>query len=404
MNSKLYDVVVIGAGPAGNQVAYRLAGMGYSVLVLEQKEHLGEPVCCTGIVSRQCVEDFAIDEAVILRRVNGAEVFSPSGRLLSLWRAETQACILDRPALNVALAKRAQTRGAWYLLDSRVSTIEVGIDGVTVDVDGYEGVNRFESRVAVIATGFSSRLSEELGLGRVGDFVLGVQATVPTAQVSEVEVYFGREIAPAFFAWLVPVSSGVALAGLLSRRNPGLYLRRFLDFLAANGKVTSADVELRYGGIRLRPLAKTYGDRVVVVGTAAGQVKPTTGGGVYYGLLCADIAADNLHTALRSGDLSARSLASYERSWKRTLGRELRVGYWARKLFEHLQDSQVDQLFDIIRSNGIMETLLKADDLTFDSHGLAVLRMVGHTALSGAIKTMKIPASLLKKLKIRNND
>jgi flavin-dependent dehydrogenase len=285
-----------------------------------------------------------------------------------------------------------------------VSTIEVGIDGVTVDVDGYEGVNRFESRVAVIATGFSSRLSEELGLGRVGDFVLGVQATVPTAQVSEVEVYFGREIAPAFFAWLVPVSSGVALAGLLSRRNPGLYLRRFLDFLAANGKVTSADVELRYGGIRLRPLAKTYGDRVVVVGTAAGQVKPTTGGGVYYGLLCADIAADNLHTALRSGDLSARSLASYERSWKRTLGWELRVGYWARKLFEHLQDSQVDQLFDIIRSNGIMETLLKADDLTFDSHGLAVLRMVGHTALSGAIKTMKIPASLLKKLKIRNND
>jgi len=404
MSSKLYDVVVIGAGPAGNQVAYSLAGMGYSVLVLEQRKNLGEPVCCTGIVSRQCVKDFGIDEAVILRKVNGAEVFSPSGRTLSLWRAEPPACILDRPALNLTLVRRARTRGARYLTDSRVSTLEVSIDGVTVNAEGTEGLNRFESKAVIIATGFGSRLPEDLGLGSVGDFALGVQATVPTVEVSEVEVYIGREIAPAFFAWLVPVSSGVSLAGLLSRRNPGHFLRKFLDFLVSSGKVTSTDVEFRYGGIRLRPLSKTYGDRVVVVGTAAGQVKPTTGGGVYYGMLCADIAADNLRKALQNGDLSARSLASYERNWKRVLGWELRNGYWARKLFERLQDSQIDRLFDIIQSNGILENLLKADDLTFDSHGLSVLRVVGNTALSRAMEKMKIPSSLLNRLKIRNKD
>jgi len=129
----------------------------------------------------------------------------------------------------------------------------------------------------------------------------------------------------------------------------------------------------------------------VVVGDAAGQVKPTTGGGIYYGLLCADIAANNLHRALENDDLSARNLASYEREWKKKLGRELKIGYWARKLYEHLSDRQIDRIFDIIKSNGIDEALLKKDDLRFDWHGEVILKLLGHRVLSKAIEVMKIP-------------
>ena len=387
----MYDVIVIGGGPVGSYVAYKLAGMGYDVVVLEQKEKLGGRVCCAGIISQGCVSSFAIDDSVVLRRVNSAKLFSPSGRLLRLWRQETQACIVDRAAFDMAIASWAQDKGAQYVLNSLVRDIKIGDDGVRVGaVRQGEGLN-FEARAVVIATGFGSRLVGGLGLGKVGNFVMGAQAEVETIGVDEVEVYFGQEVAPDFFAWLVPTSPPKALVGLLSRRSPGLYLKKLISSLLAQGKIVSDEAELSHRGISLKPLARTYSRRLVVVGDAAGQVKPTTGGGIYYGLLCADIAANNLHRALDDDDLSARNLASYEREWKKKLGRELKIGYYARKFYEHLSDRQIDRIFDIIKSSGIDEALLKADDLSFDWHGEVILRLLGHRVLSKAIEVMKIP-------------
>lgn len=231
-------------------------------------------------------------------------------------------------------------------------------------------------------------------MGKAGDFVMGSQAEVETMGVNEVEVYLGQEVAPGFFAWLVPTLPGKALVGLLSRHSPGLYLKKLISFLLAREKIVSAEVELSYGGIPLKPLARTYSDRLLVVGSAAGQVKPTTGGGIYYGLLCADIAANNLHQALEHDDLSARNLASYEKGWKSKLGQELKVGYWARKFYELLSDRQIDRIFDIIKSKGIDKALLGADDLSFDWHGRVVLRLIGYQALSKVIKAGKPPFSL----------
>ncbi len=391
---RLHDVVVIGGGPVGSYVAYRLAEMGYGVVVVERKERLSELVCCTGIVGCECINSFNIDDSVILRRANGASLFSPSGKLFSLRREEPQACIIDRPAFNVAMADRARDRGVDYVLNSRVTRVEVGSDGVRVEADCRGGELNFEARAVVIATGFGSILAERLGLGRFGDFVAGAQAEVEVVGVDEVEVYFGQEIAPAFFAWLVPILPQRALVGLLSRRSPGLYLRRLMSSLQTQGKIVSAETKLIYSGIPLKPLARTCGERLMVVGTAAGQVKPTTGGGIYYGLLCAEMAVNNLHRALESNDLSAKSMAGYERDWKKKLGWELKMGYRARRFYEHLSDSQINRIFDIIKSNGIDDVLLKADDLSFDWHSGAILRLVGHGAVSKAIEVMKIPFRL----------
>jgi len=385
-------VVVIGGGPVGSYVAYKLAEMGYGVAVVERKGRLGEPVCCTGIISQECVSSFAIDDSVILRWVNSARLFSPSGRsLIWLGQGKAEACVVDRAAFDAAMVNRAQGKGVEYVLNSLVRGIDVGDNRVIIEATRQgEGLN-FEARAVVIATGFGSRLSEELGLGKVGDFVIGAQAVVENRGVDEVEVYFGQEIAPAFFAWLVPTSSQRALAGLLSRRSPELYLRKLISSLQAQGKIASVEAEPCYRGISIKPLPRTYGNRLVVVGDAAGQVKPTTGGGIYFGLLCADIAANNLHRALESDDLSATSLASYERGWKKKLGQELRIGYWARKFYGRLSDRQIDRIFDIMESTNIDEALLKAGDFSFDWHGKALLKLLGQTAVSKAIGVMKIP-------------
>ena len=388
---KLYDTIVVGGGPIGSYAAYKLAEKGHRVMVLERKRRVGEPVCCTGIIGQECVNSFAIENNVILRQVNSASLFSPSGNMLRLWRKETQACILDRAAFDMAMAGRARSAGADYILNSLVTDITIEKDKVLVEASHQGGGLNFESRAVVIASGFGSRLCERLGLGKFGDFAIGAQAEVETVGMDEVEVYFGREIAPGFFAWLVPTTPPMARVGLMSRKSPGLYLRKWLAHLAAQGKIASAEAELSYGGVPLKPLPRTCGERLMVVGDAAGQVKPTSGGGIYYGLLCADIAAKTLLQALEDDDLSAKRLARYERGWKRKLGRELKIGYWARILFERLSDRQIDRIFEIVKANGIDEALLKAEDLSFDWHSKTVLRLIGYQMVSKAINVIKLP-------------
>lgn len=380
----------------GSYAAYKLAGIGHEVVVLEEHRQLGEQVCCTGIISQKCATSFAIDENVILRQVNSARLFSPSGRLIRLWREEPQAYIVDRAAFDIAMANRAQAKGAEYLLNSPVRNLQVGADRVRVEVARQGERLDLEARVVVIATGFGSVLVKKLELGRVGDFVVGAQATVEAIGIDEVEVYTGREIAPGFFAWLVPISPPRALVGLLSRHSPGLYLRRLLSSLQAQGKIASDEAKLSYGGIPLRPLARTYGERLLVVGDAAGQGKPTTGGGIYYGLQCADIAANTLHQALRNDNLSAKTLANYELEWRKKLGRELEIGYYARKLYERLSDKQIDSIFNIIKSNDIDQALLQAKDLSFDWQGKVIMRLIRHKVISKVLEAMKPPFSFRK--------
>jgi len=388
---KWYDVAVIGGGPVGSYAAYKLVGMGYGVVILEARDKLGEKSGCTGLVGQECADLFHIDESVILRRVNSARPFSPSGKLIRVCRPEPQACVLDRAAFDISLADRARSAGAEYILGGRV--VDVAISDSEVRLKAVRHGEKLDSaaRAIVMATGFGSKLVEGLGLGKVGDFVMGAQVEVETVGVNEVEVYFGREIAPGFFAWLVPTSANRARVGLLSRRSPGDYLKKLLASLQAQGKIVATEPKLSYGVIPLKPLSRTCEERLVVVGDAAGQVKPTTGGGIYYGLLCADIAADSLHRALGNGDLTAKGLAGYERAWRKKLARELKRGYWARKFYERLSDRQVNRLFDIIISTGLDEALLEEEDLAFDWPAEAVLKLLAHQAISRAVGKIKIP-------------
>ncbi|MBA7636669.1 hypothetical protein ES703_44290 [subsurface metagenome] len=151
-----------------------------------------------------------------------------------------------------------------------------------------------------------------------------------------------------------------------------------MSSLFLRGKIASPDADITYGGIPLRPLPQTYMKRLLVVGDAAGQVKPTTGGGIYYGLLCAEIAVDTLHQAFSTNKPSPKLFASYEKRWKQRIGRELRIGYLARRLYERLSNRHIDQIFDIVESRGIHEALLKSPALSFDWHSGVILTGLRH--------------------------
>ncbi|HJX12048.1 MAG TPA: NAD(P)/FAD-dependent oxidoreductase [Dehalococcoidales bacterium] len=386
----MHDVVVVGGGPVGSYTAGRLAAGGHRVLVLERKRRVGDPVCCTGIVGQECVSTFAIGEKVITRQVNSASLFSPSGKRLHLRREEPQAFILDRPAFDISLAERAQQAGAEDRFDSPVTAVTMEKDRAVVAVSPRGKESQIPARAVVVAAGFAPWLLKRLGLGPFPDHAVGAQVEVAAPDITEVEVHFG-DVAPGFFAWLVPAAPPMARVGLLSREKPGRYLKEWLKTLAAAGIIASADAPISHGAVPLRPLPRTSGERLLAVGDAAGQVKPTSGGGIYYGLLAADMAAATLHRALEDNDLSARRLAGYERAWRKKLGRELRVGYWARQLYERLNNRQIDRLFEIVMAGGIDEALLKAPDLSFDWHSRTILRLLKYRLVSRALDVVKLP-------------
>jgi digeranylgeranylglycerophospholipid reductase len=208
--------------------------------------------------------------------------------------------------------------------------------------------------------------------------------------LEEVEVYFG-EMAPGFFAWLVPAGPALARAGLISRGNAGAYLKKWLSELAIQGKITSVGASIHFGAIPLKSAGSSYGERIIKVGDAAGQVKPITGGGIYYGLIGADIAAATLHQALKDGDLSERRLARYERAWRKRLGGELRTGYRFRRLYERLNDRQIERLFEIVEKRGIDAALLKAVDFSFDRHASTIMRLLKYEVVAATIGRIKMP-------------
>jgi geranylgeranyl reductase family protein len=384
-----YDVVVVGGGPSGSQVAYKLTAMGYIVGVVERKATLSGGVCCTGLVSRECVDKYTIPEIVIYRWANSAKLFPPSGKPIRIHRDEPQVAVLNRSVFNQIWAQRAQKAGAEYHFGCNLKGIVREKGKVTAEVSRQGKLLTLQSRAIVIATGFGTPTLDNLGLGGAGDFAMGAQAEVNVKDITDVEVYFGKEVAPSFFAWLVPIVPGKALVGLLARRNTPFYLRKLLASLVETGKIVSAEVKMTYGGVALKPLPHTYSDNLLVVGTAAGQVKPITGGGIYFGLICADIAANTLNHALQKGNLSAGYMAGYERAWRRKLGRELTSGYWARKAYEMLSDRQVSRVFGLLESSGIIEELRRSEGLSFDWHADVIAKVMGQKLFSNAVTSVK---------------
>jgi digeranylgeranylglycerophospholipid reductase len=386
----LLDVAVIGGGPIGSRVAYTLAEKGYQVAVLEKRAAIGEKVCCTGIISQECINRYAIPPDVIYRSLNSAKIFSPSGNMIRVYRPETQACIVNRPALDCCMADRARSKGVRYYLECRAENIDYFPDRVLITTQRPDGKGQFEAKAVVLATGFNAPLVKKCGFSSPQYFTTGVQAEVDIPANTEVQVWFNQDIAPGFFAWLAPTAPGKALAGLMTRQTPGRQLRNWLQQLEKQGQIHPGKHLLRYSGIPLKFTGRTSGKRVLIAGDAAGQVKPTSGGGIYFGLICADIAADTLHNAITTDNFSARALAAYDRAWRQILAKELQKEYLARRIYEKLSNQQIDLIISALKSSGIIESLLKEPELSFDWHGGLLLKALKSAIGTGAHRLFKV--------------
>jgi geranylgeranyl reductase family protein len=372
------DVVVVGAGPAGSVAARALAERGHSVLVLEEHDVVGAPVHCTGLVGLDAVAEFGLPRGLILAEADSARFWGAAGQSVPVQSARANAVVLDRLRLDQYLASEAERAGAEIARDSRVEQMTVTPTAVTLVVRGLD--RPVEARACVLACGASYRFHRSLNLGLPDVFLQSAQVETPFPDMPEIEVRFGRETAPGGFAWMVPFRrEGVSCArlGLMSETRSGERFAAFTASLAARLGVDPASVPApRRKMLPLGPVSRSYADRVLAVGDAAGLVKPTTGGGIYYGMLSGTFAAEVLDEGLRRDTLGERHLRRYEARWRRRLGPDIRVGLAFRRLAARLTDESIDELIELARVDGVVPLL--QETASFNWHRKAAVALLGH--------------------------
>ena len=378
------DIVVIGAGPSGSLTAARLAGRGHDVVMLEEHDVVGAPVHCTGLLGEDAFEEFQLPRSLILARAGVARFWGAAGESFSVESGRVRAAIIDRGALDRLLADRAVEAGATLVTGARAEAIDVSDSSVRVTTRNAEPI---VARACVLACGANYRFHRQLGLGMPDMFLQSAQLETPFPAAPGIEVQFGRDVAPAGFAWLVPFrrdDTPLARIGLMSESKAGERFAGFVRSLYARaGGVAQPLPGPRLKMLPLGPVSRTYGHRVVAVGDAAGLVKPTTGGGIYYGMLSGELAADVLAEGLGRDRLDAPVLKRYETRWRQRLGQEIRMGIAFRRIAAKLSDEAIDALIELGRSNGVVPILQRT--ASFNWHRRAAVALLRHPAFRRAV-------------------
>jgi len=363
-----YDVVVVGAGPIGSHVAALVADKGYSVLVLEEHERIGEPVQCAGIFSPKVI-DIVGCENTVLNRIKGADVYSPLGNRISITAGDTKAIVVDRTEFDKAIVDKSINKGAESLQASKVTGAEIKSGNVEITFLHKGAKKTVKSQLLIGADGVKSNVGRWFGLPRAPLVLPGVQEDVTglDCESDRVKIFVGRDIAPGFFAWIIPAGDSVRV-GLCTKNNASKYLKRLASQSAAkkllgNAKVTSSIA----GSIPMGIVEKTYSERVMIVGDAAAQVKATSGGGIYPGLVCAGHCAKTALEALKKNDFSERFLARYQKRWTSDIGKELKKDWLLFKLFQSVDDDRIEEAFELLNNPKILRLIEKSGDIDYPS-------------------------------------
>lgn len=375
------EIAIIGAGPVGCYTALTLAKLGIAekVTVFEEHEEVGVPSHCAGHLSLKSLKNLNIElpPKIIENKIRGAVIYSPNNLKLELITPKTITIVVNRALFDKFLAEKAEKLGVKLYVKSKVKALLANknkIHGVIIAEKGKE--RKIMSKLVIDAEGSPGTLLKKASLPSPlsSKFVYGAQAEISNVKdlaEDQVEVYLGSKYAPGFFAWIIPRKNNTAKVGLAVKNgNPKEYLFKFIQkHPIASKKLNRGKIsKLAFHPIPLGgPISKTYWNNLLVVGDAASQVKPTTGGGVIFGMLCGRIAARVAYKAWKIQDFSENLLGEYERLWKARLGLNFEIMLYLRKLLDRMSDSQVDKLFKVTSKTGLVERLKNVEDVDFQA-------------------------------------
>ena len=320
----MYDLVVVGVGPAGARLARGAAERGYDVLALEKGE-VGDPLACSGHVSTDLwtftppgTRPDLLQNEVRGARFHAGGVDTPAHRF---YKPEPVSNVIDRVGLDRVLADAARKAGADVREHRTVTDVRQNDDRAVVTVSTPDGDSEIATRLVAGCDGPASRVRRAVGLPDPDELLHGVLGFAETPDSGDfVDVHL---TVPNFFAWRIPRGEAGVEYGLAAP--PGSEVRERFDDLVAD---YDTGVSRRCSGlIPIGPPAKTTKRRTFLVGDAAAQTKPFTGGGILYGMTAADAAVRTIDPEDPS------TLVDYERAWRSELGREIRLGAAVRRAY-----------------------------------------------------------------------
>ncbi|MFQ5406168.1 MAG: geranylgeranyl reductase family protein [Candidatus Micrarchaeia archaeon] len=365
-----YDVVVIGAGPAGSQFARFAAKGGMNVLVIDKKKELGSPVRCgEGITSNWEKklglnfrrQDYACE-------IKGIKVFAPNNHSLTLQTPQSTGFVLERKIFDKELAINAAREGAHFLPYSLVTDlIEKDSKPSGVKVKTPNGQIEVSCDLVVCAEGMESKIARKAGfaaLSRASEVDICYEYEMVNVDCKDlIEVYFGNKLAPRGYLWVFPKGKDVANVGIGAGGATGADPKKLLDeFIAGNQRFKNAQaVEVKGGVISVgAPQKELVKDNAMIIGTSAHQVDPIHGGGIGLAIEAGFMASQAAVQAFERKDYSASSLSSYQREWWSAAGPKLEKRLKLRFVLEKFSDDDVNALLGAMDSESL-DNILSGD-------------------------------------------
>ena len=366
------DLVVVGAGPAGSMTAKAAAEAGLEVVMMEKRQEIGDPVRCAEGVSKAALKKLVeLDPTWISAEVKGARIRAPDGTeiVISEDRAGAEVgYVLERKVFDRALALEAAEAGAKVMVKTRALGLltEKGVPaGVVAQFVGEE--LKIEAPLVIGADGVESKVGRWAGIEtalKPKDIETCAQFLVQDERIDDdyCEFYLGNDIAPGGYVWSFPKGRALANVGigiLGSKADSGTPIRLLRDFMKANfpeGKV----LEMMVGGVPVSgPIERTVADGVILVGDAARQSDPITGGGIINAMKAGKMAGMIAADLVPRGEVDKRSLMVYEELWRETIGKHISRNFAVKEFFVDLTDDDLNRMIHSLDGIDVAELDLK---------------------------------------------
>ncbi len=345
-------ITVIGAGPAGLLASHLLKKAGHEISIIEEHKIIGRPVSCSGLIGKDYFDHFDNFnfKTSILNRIDGAIVnFGNDSFEL---KRKGVSYVVDRSAFDQTLSK-----GLEVSLDERFQSFDRNKEKISIKTNK----RKFNTDLLIGSDGPSSRVRAQefdYKLRYYKGYQVRIKADLDLNNF--VQVYLEKP----FFTWIIPEGGGIYRMGTVSD-NPKETLRKFMFEKSIKGEI----IEVQAGVI---PVGRgdVYKDRVFLLGDAACQVKPLSGGGVYYGAL----ASESLAKSIISGKYN-----DYPLMCNKLIGKEISWGLFMRKIYENLSEKELNKIFDFLRS----KKQILNESGSFDEHSKTIFSLIkDHNILS----------------------
>jgi len=365
-----YDVIVVGGGPAGAVAARFAAEGGASVLLIEKRQEVGDPIrCAEGVGTKDLNQYLDIETRWIAAPIKGATLYVPDGTPIKMRPKDPDQVygyILERKIFDRALVDKAANAG----VEVRTKTSATGLIKTDGKITGVKimhlGVEKeVSAKIVIGADGVESKVGRWAGIDttlKLKDIEAGVQylMTGIDIDVDNVEFFMGNHYAPGGYVWIFPKGPNRANVGIgilsskIKDKRPIDYLNEFIEKRFPNGKI----IEMNYGGIPVSGgIDKIYGDGVMLIGDAARLTDPITGGGIKHALYSGEIAGTVAAEAVKAENYSAKFLKKYQEDWEKKCGKIMALDLKLKEYYIDMTDEEANKIAKSMEGEDLTDAL-----------------------------------------------